>query len=93
MQNPGLIFMLSATKPKLLVEASMDKLWGTGVALPDSNALDTSKWSSNGWLSDMLMDIQKEAEEEHTMLHNNNTVYKIENLLSDITRIRFKALL
>ena len=36
-QNPLLKSMLLSTKAKLLVEASTDKLWGTGVGLTDSN--------------------------------------------------------
>ena len=38
-QNPLLKSMLLSTKPKLLVEATTDKLWGTGLALKDSNVL------------------------------------------------------
>ena len=38
-QNPLLKSMLLSTKPKLLVEATTDKLWGTGVGLRDSNVL------------------------------------------------------
>ena len=38
-QNPLLMTMLTATKPKLLVEASTDKLWGTGIGLRDVNVL------------------------------------------------------
>ena len=38
-QNPLLMTMVSATKPKLLVEASTDKLWGTGIGLRDVKVL------------------------------------------------------
>ena len=36
-QNPLLKSMLAATKPKLLVEASTDRLWGTSVGLRDTS--------------------------------------------------------
>ena len=52
--------MLKSTKPKLVAEATTDKMWGTGMHLRDSNALDRKRWSSNGWLSDMLMSIWSE---------------------------------
>ena len=55
--------MLKANVPKLLVEASTDRLWGTGILLRDSEVLNHDKWNNNGWLSDMLMDIIHEADE------------------------------
>ena len=56
-QNPDLLNMLRTTSPKLLAEGTTDKTWGTGIHLHDTNALDRSRWHSNGWLSNMLMDI------------------------------------
>ena len=53
-QNPLLMHMLKVTAPKTLVEASNDKLWGTGIPLRDYDALKTNKWHGKGWLSDML---------------------------------------
>ena len=41
-KNPDLLGMLVSNKPKLLVEVSIDKLWGTGVSLRDINALNQS---------------------------------------------------
>ena len=41
-QNPDLMNMLKTTAPKLLVEGTTDKTWGTGVHLRDSNALHRS---------------------------------------------------
>ena len=49
--------MLKTTSPKLLVESSTDKIWGTGVPLKDNEALNQEKWHNQGWLSSMLMDI------------------------------------
>ena len=57
-QNPDLMNMLKTTAPKLLPEGTVDKTWRTGVHLRDSNALDRSWWHSNGWLSNMLVDIK-----------------------------------
>ena len=59
-QNLSLMQMLLTTKPKLLVEATTDRTWGTGIHLRDSNALDRKRWTSNGWLLDMLMSIRSE---------------------------------
>ena len=61
-QNPLLKSMLAATKPKLLVEASTDRLWGTGVGLRDTNVLNRSHWSGHGWLSKMLHQIRDDNE-------------------------------
>ena len=41
--------MLKATSPKVLVEASMDKTWGTGIQLHDPSALDVEKVAQH-WL-------------------------------------------
>ena len=59
-QNLSLMQMLRTTKPKLVAEATTDRMWGTGIHLRDSNALDRKRWTSNGWLSDMLMSIRSE---------------------------------
>ena len=57
-QNPPLLALLQSTTPKILAEATLDRLWGTGIALRDTNALNTGKWNSTGWLSKMLMTIR-----------------------------------
>ena len=57
-QNPLLKSMLATTKPKLLVEASTDKVWGTGVRLRDTNVLKQNHLSDHGWLSKMLHQIR-----------------------------------
>ena len=59
-QNPSLMQMLKLTEPKLVAEATTDRTWGTGIHLRDSNALDRKRWSSNGWLSNMLMSIRSD---------------------------------
>ena len=57
-QNPLLKSMLVATKPKLLVEASTNRLRGTGMGLRDTNVLNHTHWSGHGWLSKMLHQIR-----------------------------------
>ena len=61
MQNQSLLQLLKTTSPKILVEAMTDRLWGTGIALQDSWALQTDKWYSSGQLSCMLMTIRDES--------------------------------
>ena len=60
LQNPPLLSMLKMTTPKILAEATQDRLWGTGIKLCDTCALDTEKWSGPGWLSRMLHTIRSE---------------------------------
>ena len=57
-QNPTLLNMLKSTALKLIVESTNDKIWGTGIPLKESDALNKDKWHNNGWLSSMLMSIR-----------------------------------
>ena len=57
-QNPMLMSMLKTTTPKLLVECSIDRLWGTGVSLRESDLLNKDKWHNTGSLFSMLTDIR-----------------------------------
>ena len=61
-QNPLLKSMLLSTKPKLLVEATTDKLWGKGLVLKDSNVLKQNHWMGHGWLSKILHHIRDETD-------------------------------
>ena len=61
-QNPPLLSMLKTTTPKTLAEATQDRIWGTGIRLHDTGALDTEKWTGPGWLSRMLHTIRCELE-------------------------------
>ena len=56
-QNPLLAKFLIATKPMTLAESSYDKLWGTGMALHDKNALNESYWANTGLLGTISMDL------------------------------------
>ena len=58
--NRPLLTLLKNMTPKILVEATPDQLWGTGIALRHTCALNTDKWSSTGWLSRMLLTIWEE---------------------------------
>ena len=53
-RNPPLLNMLRSTEPKVIVESSLDRLWGTGIQLCDPNALNPEKWYGTGWMSVML---------------------------------------
>ena len=53
-QNPPLKSMLNTTKPKLLVEASVDRLWGTRIGIRDAKVLNKNCWAGHGWLSKMI---------------------------------------
>ena len=59
LQNTLLLQMLKATKPKLLVEANMDKQLGTGIHVRNQNALKQDLWSGHGWMSKMLEEIRE----------------------------------
>ena len=57
LQNPPLLQMLKATHPKTLVEATLDKQWGTDVHLHDPDVLKKEKWYGTGWMSSILSTI------------------------------------
>ena len=42
-QNPLLLDILKNTTPKIVAEASKDKLWGTGISIKDKDALNQTK--------------------------------------------------
>ena len=58
-QNKELWSMLKMTEPKILVEASTDRLWGTGISLKDTHVLDSKRWYRKGSLSDMLHTVRE----------------------------------
>ena len=59
-QNLPLLVLLKSTVPKILAEATLDRLWGTGITLRDTNNLNMGKWISTGWLSKMLLTIHED---------------------------------
>ena len=56
-QNNNLLMMLKSMGSKTIVEATADKLWGTGISLHDHQSLNPEKWHSKGWMSAMLTEI------------------------------------
>ena len=59
-QNENLHRCLLATGNKLLAEATMDTLWSIGLPLHYKDILNTSKWTSDGLMSKVLMKIREE---------------------------------
>ena len=62
MQNPALLKILKMMTPKILVEASADKLWANCIQLRDNDALKPEKWYNTGWMSTILCTIRDEPE-------------------------------
>ena len=48
------------TGSKVLVESAGNKLWGTGVPLHKAGCLDSTLWSGNGILGEILCEIQQD---------------------------------
>ena len=60
MQNESLLNMLRTTAPLTLVEASKDRIWGTGISLHNKNTLNPESWINKGWMSRILSMIRDE---------------------------------
>ena len=61
-QNPmAMDTLLHKTGQKQIVECTADHLWGTGKPLGDPACLDTSKWTSQGIMGQILESIRDEA--------------------------------
>lgn len=73
--NPLLLNFLPSTSPLRLAESSYNKLWGTGLPLNDTNALDPTHWINQRLLGEILMEMRY------------NTIYylKLEDYLFLIT--------
>ena len=59
-QNPRLMEALVNTGSKVLVESTGNKLWITGVPLHKAGCLDSTLWSGNGILGEILCEIHQE---------------------------------
>ena len=57
------------TGTKKLVESSFNDLWGTGIPIWHPDALDETKWKSNGILGKILMYVRAE---KHDIISGNN---------------------
>ena len=74
--------LLHKTGQKQIVECTADCLWGTGLPLGDPACLDTSKWTSQGIMGQILESIHDEA------LHYSGTLSTssvMSNHLHDLT--------
>ena len=58
-QNTNLKLLLLSTNNQTLVEASADKVWGTGIPLKDDNCLNTDTWNGIGILGEILMELRQ----------------------------------
>ena len=56
-QNPRLMDALASTGNKVLVESANNRLWGTGVPLHKAGCLESTLWSGNGILGEILSEI------------------------------------
>lgn len=59
-QHSRLQSRLENTKNKILVEATMNKKWGTGIALKDKNCLNQNSFAGKNLLGTILMSIRAE---------------------------------
>ena len=59
-QNPFILEVLSSTGNKIICESCKDTLWGTGLALHEDTALDQTKWTNQGLMGEILMQIRHE---------------------------------
>ena len=61
-QNPmAMDTLLHKTGQKQIAECTADRLWGTGLPLGDPACLDTSKWTLQGIMGQILESIRDEA--------------------------------
>ena len=59
--HSSLMNLLRSTGTLTIVESTYDDLWGTGIPLKDRNCLDSSKWTSQGIMGEILMEIRSES--------------------------------
>ena len=57
-QNPVIVERLISTE-KAIYEASVDRLWGTGIHLKSSQALDPQSWFGEGVMADVLKNVRE----------------------------------
>ena len=59
-QNPWLKSLLLSTNEEILVEATFDKVWGTGVPLHQRDCTDRTQWHRIGIMGEILMTVREE---------------------------------
>ena len=72
-QNPDIMeVLISKTGNKTIVESARDHLWGTGVALSDPDCLNTTKWTTQGILGELLEEIRDEYRSANPSITENS---------------------
>ena len=75
-QNPyALDTLIHRTGSKMIAESAADRLWGSGRSLGDPLCLDTSNWTSQGLLGQILESIREEALQSRTRPPSANFAY------------------
>ena len=71
-QNNNLKLLLLSTNNQTLVEASSDKVWGTGVSLKDEHCLNKDHWNGIGILGEILMELRSTYQNSDTDISCQN---------------------
>ena len=64
-QNQVLADRLISTEKKIH-EASVDRLWGTGIRLKSGQALDTQSWYGDGLMADVLQNVREMLKDDRS---------------------------
>ena len=65
-QNTLLKNILLSTGEMVIVEASKDRMWGTGVALRTKDCLHENTWNNRGLMCKILLRVRQELRSEST---------------------------
>ena len=68
--NPALSDMLLSTGDQMIVEATYDTMWGTGIPLHQSDCLDSKKWKGTGLLGELLMTTRRKLQNRNTLMES-----------------------
>lgn len=60
-QHPELRTRLLETHPLLLVEASLDKIWGCGLTINNPQILDSRNWTGKNLLGKILTNVREDV--------------------------------
>ena len=72
LQNENFAKGLLSTGEKTLVECSYDNLWGNGIPLQDESCRDQERWSNQGLLDEILMEIRSELKNGNSDITSSN---------------------
>ena len=71
-QNSDIMAVLiGKTGCKTIVESARDHLWGTGIALSDPDCLNTTKWTTQGILGELLEEIRDSYYSENPVMSHD----------------------